>query len=79
MHVDGAKGLFEGEHAEDDHQHRAHERARGPVDLQAGDLAQADEQVGDYENDECRDHGSQLTFDTVLFVEKFGSFALSLK
>ncbi len=53
---------WESEHAEDDHQHRAHERARGPVDLQARDLAQADEQVGDDENDECGDHFCQLLF-----------------
>ena len=61
VHVDGGEGLVERQHAEDDHQHRAHERACRPVDMHARDLAQADEDIGDDENDERGDHGEHFT------------------
>ena len=57
VQVDGRKGLVEREHARDDHEHGAHERSGGPVDVHARDLAQADEEIGDEEDDERGDHG----------------------
>ena len=56
VHVDGGKGLVQREHAQDHHEHRAHQRPRGPVDMQARHLAQADEEVGDEEDDKSGDH-----------------------
>ena len=63
MHVDSGKGLVEVEHAEGNHQHGANERTCRPIDVQSGNLAQADEDVGDNEDDERGDHGRHFTMD----------------
>jgi hypothetical protein len=63
VHVDGREGLVKGQDAEDYHEHGAHERARGTVDVQSRDLPEADKNIGDEEDDEGRDHGRHFSTD----------------
>jgi len=56
VHVDRGKCLVKCEHPRDHHEHRAHERSCRPVNANARYLAQADEDVGDDEDDERGDH-----------------------
>ena len=61
MQVNGREGLVQGEHPRDDHEHGAHERAGGSVDMDARDLAKSDEKVGYKEDGERGDHGEECT------------------
>ena len=53
VQINRAEGLVKGQHAEDDHQHGAYQGAGRPVDMHPRDLAQADEHIGDDEDDQC--------------------------
>jgi hypothetical protein len=63
MHVDGGKGLIEGEHAKNDHQYGTHQRARRAVNMHSRDLPETDEDIGDDEDDKRSDHEMHFNMD----------------